>query len=146
MFTNEPDLLILPQPDLWALRAPLRWAAPDLTLTIPAGFVTDLASIPHLLRNLLDVDGRSRCPAILHDWLYTCQRTTRAFADQQLRKALVAYGETQATAAVYWAGVRIGGWRPWDERLRRGGGIRPDDFATPQDFSAAQLRTPPNEW
>ena len=137
MFTSEPDLLILPEPDYWAIRAPLTWEAPDFNITIPAGFITDLASIPRILRNVLDVDGRSRCPAILHDFLYSCQRTTRSFADEQLRLALIAYGDTPAAARLYWLGVRIGGWVPWEKRLRRGGGLQPDDFMTAVAYRAA---------
>lgn len=137
IFTQVPTLEVLPRPDYWAVKVPLVWESPQLTLTIPVGFITDLASIPKVFRNILDVDGRSREPAILHDWLYNTQHTTRAFADAMLREALLEYGETQATAWVYYAGVRIGGWAPWDARQQRGGGLQPDDFDTPEDYLAA---------
>ena len=128
MFVGAPELLVLQRPNYWAIARVLTWRSEQLTLTIPAGFVTDLASIPRALRAVLDVNGPSRDPAILHDWLYCSQRTSRAFADHMLFQALVSYGETQLTAGVYWLGVRIGGWVPWDRRLHRGGGIQPDDF------------------
>lgn len=128
MFTSQPCLGILPKPDLWVLLQPLTWDAFDLKLTLPVGWVSDLASIPKVLRNVLDVDGMSRCPALLHDGLYNCQQTSRAFADAQLRRALELYGESSFTAGVYWAGVRVGGWKPWDDRMARGGGMQASDF------------------
>jgi Protein of unknown function (DUF1353) len=137
LFTDNPALVVLPRPDYWAVVAPLVWDSPTLHLTIPVGFITDLASIPKVLRNTLDVDGRSRAPAILHDWLYCTQHSTRAFADSMLREALGEYGENAATAWVYWAGVRLGGWLPWSERQQRGGGLQPDDFDNLVDYHAA---------
>lgn len=138
MFLSTADLEILPKPDYWALKQPMVWRSGELETTIAEGFVTDLASIPRLLRNILDVDGRSREPAILHDWLYSCQRTPREFADAMLRNALVSYGESFSTARVYWAGVRVGGWLYWQQRLNRGGGgLQPDDFVSLDFYRAA---------
>lgn len=136
MFTTTPVLSVLPAPDKWRLEVPLRWEAPDIDLTIPKGWVTDLASIPRMFQNVMDVDGLSRCPAILHDWLYNAQFTTREFADEQLRRALILYGESAAAARVYWLGVRAGGWLPWNRRMRHGGGLQVSDFASPSDYSA----------
>lgn len=133
MFVVEPTLGILPAPDKWVVRSPGIWKSPDLEATIPVGFVTDLASIPKLLRNVLDVDGRSRLPALLHDSLYCCQETTRAFADAQLRAALVAYGETNVGAMTYWLGVRAGGWSHWGSSSRAPG-LTPDDFDGPDSY------------
>ena len=130
--TTEPTLLVATQPDYWLLAQPLHWVSAELDIVIPRGFKTDLASIPRVLQNVLDVDGRSRCPAILHDWLYTLQPCSRAFADQMLRKALLAYGESAATACVYWLGVRAGGWQPWRSRGASGPQVR--DFGTADDY------------
>lgn len=129
MFTTEPELYVQERPDIWELAAPLQWVSPQLEMRIPAGFLTDLASIPKVLRNVLDVNGCSRAPAILHDALYNCLETSRAFADGMLQYALIAYGAGPATAWAYWAGVRIGGWHPWDERAAIGKGMHRGDFA-----------------
>lgn len=45
--------------------------APHTIYTIPAGFVTDLTSVPRLLWSLLPPHGRYAKAAILHDWLVT---------------------------------------------------------------------------
>jgi hypothetical protein len=39
------------------------------TVTVPAGFKTDLASIPWFARAFIPISGRVAKPALLHDWL-----------------------------------------------------------------------------
>ncbi|MDP9089184.1 MAG: DUF1353 domain-containing protein [Pseudomonadota bacterium] len=123
------------QPDYWALAAAVTWDAPDLKLTIPKFFVTDFASIPRPLKNILDVDGDSRFAALLHDALYAWGVTTRAQADEQFRRALIAYEETSTVARVYWIGVRAGGWKPWD-RYRAENSPTAESFASDGAYQA----------
>jgi Protein of unknown function (DUF1353) len=134
MFTTRPNLQVLARPDYWAIHEGVTWWSRDLEVRLPAGFVTDLASIPHLLRNLMNVTGRSRDGAILHDALYTCQELPRSRADEALRLALIESGMSSAGARLYWLGVKIGGWWPWHRRVRRGGGVQADDFGTSADY------------
>lgn len=47
---------------------------PESTYTVPAGFVTDLASVPRILWTLLPPHGRYAKAAILHDYLLTLSR------------------------------------------------------------------------
>ncbi len=42
----------------------------DTTYTIPANFITDLASVPFLFRWLLPPDGEYKYEAMLHDYLF----------------------------------------------------------------------------
>lgn len=113
MFSDELDLIALPQPDLWALDAALTFVGLLITVTAMKGFITDLASIPRPLRGLLDVNGRSRRPAAIHDWLYAMQMISRAQADELLRQMLISEGMSPAGARTYWLGVRAGGWLSW---------------------------------
>lgn len=125
MFKTQLDLIAEPTPDLWRLGSQLVWI--DRTygqLVAPPGFVTDLASIPRLFRNLpfLDVDGLSRRPAAMHDYLYSSRqgfRLGKDFADQFLRDALLAEGASKATATAFYWGVRIGGASHWDPLSKR---------------------------
>ena len=62
-------------------------------VTIPAGFITDFASIPRIARWLLPQTGHSARAALLHDWLLERGETlairrsaTRVFNDE-LKKA-----------------------------------------------------------
>lgn len=55
----------------WELLSPLTYRAADgWTLTVPAGFRTDLASIPRGLWNLFPKTGEYNRAAVVHDWLY----------------------------------------------------------------------------
>jgi hypothetical protein len=61
-------------------------------ISVPAGFVTDLASIPAIARMFLPVSGHVSKPAVLHDWLLQCGEVDHAntvFADT-LREAGVS--------------------------------------------------------
>lgn len=120
MFLTELDLKAEPRADYWRVASPLIWSDPVYgRLEAPIGFVTDLASIPRVFRNLpaFDPNGPSRRPAVIHDWLYSSRegyRYGRLFADSFLRSALGAEGASQLTAeAFYWA-VRLGGSSHWD--------------------------------
>jgi hypothetical protein len=97
------------EPGLWVLLSPLIWDG-EKRYEVPAGFVTDLASIPRAFRWLLQQNGGSRRAAVLHDYLYRNHLTTRAEADALFRKALKAEGVNPVGGFLYWAGVRIGGW------------------------------------
>ncbi len=120
MFLTRADLQDRAEPDLWTVMAPLVWCDPVYgRLEVPAGFVTDLASIPRVLRNLpwLDPNGLSRRPAIMHDWLYGSARGRRfgkQFADSFLRSGLLVEGATKSTANAFYYAVRWFGGGSWD--------------------------------
>ena len=62
------------------------------TVTVPAGFVTDYASIPRFLWRIAPpATGRHVWPAVLHDRLYRCpeEPVTRKFADEVFLDAMI---------------------------------------------------------
>jgi hypothetical protein len=132
----ELDVRAHAEDDKWVLLSPLRWMLQDgNVLIVPAGFITDLASVPSMLRGVLDVNGKSRHAAVAHDWLYRNHKLfTRSEADEFLRVALICRGTSAVAARTYWSGVRIGGWKPWGLRVERGGVPVTDDFATAELF------------
>lgn len=79
-----------------------------LTLSVPAGFVTDLASVPRLPFAYWAFGNRARRAAILHDWLYT-EGWDREWADSVFYAAMLAEGVAPATAWAMWLAVRVGG-------------------------------------
>jgi hypothetical protein len=106
------------RPDFWFLAAPLVWESPTLSITVPKGFRTDLASIPHILEAIpdLDVNGLSRRPGALHDWLYGAARwITKAGADALLYEALLAEGMSKNGATAIYEGVHLFGEEAWAE-------------------------------
>lgn len=111
MFLTDLELGERDSPDVWRVLAPLVWADDVRRITVPVGVLTDLASIPDFLKGIpaLDVNGRSRSPAVLHDWLYRTHELSRAQADGVFRAALLSRGVPKAAAWAFWAGVRLGG-------------------------------------
>lgn len=83
------------------------------TITVPAGFVTDFASIPWLVQWLIPKEGRYNRAAVVHDWLYTTGEYPRDMADYVLSEAMAAASVDPDRAEVIYAGVRVGGWYAW---------------------------------
>ena len=96
----------------------------SLTVTVPAGYESDGASIPRwawTLTGLYPCHPSVLGAALLHDFLYTdrgpvfCRRRT---ADRWFRQATIADGLARWRAGVIWAAVRVGGAAAWARRWR----------------------------
>jgi len=79
------------------------------TFTVPAGFVTDFASVPILPYIFTLVGDRASEAAVIHDWLYRTGTVGRKTSDLVLREAALACGCTRWQAWMLYLGVRIGG-------------------------------------
>lgn len=95
----------------WILCAPLVYQSDvaQQTITVPAGFQTDLASVPRLPLVFLLAGDSARKASVVHDWLYTTHPVTRDVADAVLKEASLLTGVPKWRAWLMWAGVRIGG-------------------------------------
>lgn len=123
MFTSPLVLEAAPEPDQWITRAPLIWCDDRFgRIEVPVGFRTDLASIPRALRNLaaFDPNGRSRRPAVVHDWLYAWQALGKDRADAFLRYAMVAEGVAHVDAETIYQAVHLFGGDAWKDDASRG--------------------------
>lgn len=96
------------------------------TFIVPAGRKTDMASIPRILWNILPPIGKYDMAAVIHDELYSRApvinnvQVTRAMADAILLEAMeVLHVRWDQRWAIY-AGVRIGGWKPWNAYRKAG--------------------------
>lgn len=85
------------------------------TVVVPAGFVTDLASIPKIFWSALPSDGVYTFPAIVHDFMYWTQRYPRELADEVFRQGMDDMKVPSATAWTIHRAVRIGGGWAWDK-------------------------------
>lgn len=93
----------------------------DEIYVIPAGFITDGASIPRLLWPILGHPwGRPGKAAVLHDFLYRSgfPGMTRARADGLFLEAMAVLEIPEVRRRIIYLGVRVGGWVPWN-RYRR---------------------------
>lgn len=119
-FEGAPVLRVGELPDEWILDEPLVYVTEaGGRLTVPQGFVTDLASIPRLLYTVIPVNGKHRSAAILHDWLYETQRLSREACDALFLEAMGASGVRWSLRWAMYMGVRVGGWVSWNSRRRR---------------------------
>lgn len=88
-------------------------------IIVPAGFVTDFASVPRLPVAYLLAGDTGHAAAVLHDWLYTTHEVSRADADAVFAEALEVGGEPAWRRGLMWLGVRLGGWGPWNKDGQR---------------------------
>jgi len=108
----------------WRLLEPLKYVTETVdVLTVPKGFVCDLASIPRVFRLMVEVNGRHREAATLHDWLYYKKGhgakyvlLTREQCDDLFYEAMINSGVPAWKAWTMWAGVRMGGWVAWSNK------------------------------
>ena len=84
----------------------------DERIEIPAGFVTDFASIPRWLWFLAPPFGRHAPAAVLHDYLYAIgQQGARRYADYLFRAAMRESGVAWLKRLAMYFAVRVGGAR-----------------------------------
>jgi hypothetical protein len=113
----------------WRVTHDLTYHLSDgLCVQVPAGFLTDMASIPRPLWWIVGPptgDGKGKeygIAAVLHDYLYTIKRVSgrkvpRRQADAAFLETLLATSVRPFWAYTLWCGVRVGGWWSW---MRRG--------------------------
>lgn len=105
------------------LLAPLEYLTEDgWRIAVPAGFITDFASIPRVLWSLIPPRGRYNRPAIIHDYLYhyapvdstTGARVTKGRADAILREGCKNVDDRLTQRWTIWLGLRLGGFVAWN--------------------------------
>ena len=101
---------------LWILAVPLIYQSDvaGATITVPAGFQTDLASVPRLPLVFLLAGDCAREAAVVHDYLYTSHQVDRVTADAVLREASAVTGVPAWRRSLMCAGVRLRGARHWE--------------------------------
>lgn len=115
--------------DYYYTTKPLEWranAGAEVTpaqVTVPTGFVTDLASIPAAFWIELPPAARYSYPAIIHDYLYWFQPCERAEADAVLESAMGDMQVSSAKILIIYNAVRVGGSGAWENnaQLREAG-------------------------
>jgi hypothetical protein len=84
-------------------------------IVVPAGFVTDFASVPRIPIAFWLVGDTAHAAAVVHDYLYATGIFPKAVADDVLYEAMVTSGmPAWRCHLIYW-GVRLGGRHAWDE-------------------------------
>lgn len=121
MSAFNSDLLMRDDGGVFTLHEPLIYVSSRLrrVLMVPAGFVTDLASIPRGLWNLIPKIGKYDRAAVVHDFLYQFNTCSRADADFVLKEAMEVSGVSWWPRWPIYLGVRVGGGKVWDEYRKK---------------------------
>ena len=92
-------------------------------ISVPVGFVTDFASIPRIFWSMLRPDGNYAYAAVIHDFLYWTQLTTRENSDMIFKLAMGDFKIPESKANAIYAAVRAGGGKAWNHNadLKRRG-------------------------
>lgn len=78
-------------------------------ITVPAGFVTDFASVPRLPLAFLLFGRVADEAAAVHDYLYSTGSCSRKLADEVFAEASKACGVSAWRRGPMWLGVRLFG-------------------------------------
>ena len=124
-FTGPLDVRYLDDGHHWEVLRGFTYRVGDpnsaMFVHIPKGFVTDFASFP-LGILLKSPGGKWDKPAVVHDLLYKRgwierdkHRVTleRKDCDDIFKEAMQVAGVDWFRRQIIYAGVRIGGWKPW---------------------------------
>ena len=95
---------------VWALSSPLVFNSKRIGLvTVPAGFVTDFASVPRVPVAYLLTGDAAHAPAVIHDYLYGSPRRKRSVCDAVFLEAMEDIGVAWWRRYLMWAAVRVFG-------------------------------------
>ena len=83
-------------------------------VTVPKGFVTDLASVPRFLWWIIPPFGRYTQAGVVHDWLTWSQFFTRKETDTIFSELMIKYGTYKYKAKLMYRAVRTFGWIAWN--------------------------------
>lgn len=119
-FKTEPQYCDLPDGRTRLLLNDVVVLIDGQPIVIPAGFMTDGASVPRGLWNLFPPFGRYNKASLLHDFLYhaggmNMARITRRQADDIFLAAMVSLGVPGWQRWAMYAGVRIMAFIAWDK-------------------------------
>lgn len=138
----------LAEPD-WKLFADFSYLSDVLgrTIVVPAGFVTDFASVPRVPLAYWLTGGTANKPAVIHDWLYRTCSAARDEADMVLREAMGVIGQPAWRCQTMYAAVRAFGAQHYcsGNRARSGiGNTRALALPAPPRVNASLIRSLPH--
>ena len=108
---------------IYALMQAMRYQDGNRIYTVPAGYQTDLASIPQRYQQRPPNESPTARPGVLHDYFYTSHEEPRHVADRMFRHALRDEGVPLGKRLAMWAAVRAFGGPSYRARL----GWAPED-------------------
>jgi hypothetical protein len=107
----------------WIVKQPMiyRIGVSKDSIIIPAGFVTDMASIPPVLQSIIQQNGPYQLPAVVHDYLYWQQGCSREQSDRILLLAMTEHDVGRSHRTAIYDAVRAAGQFAWAANARERG-------------------------
>lgn len=87
-------------------------------ISVPAGFITDLASVPRIFWTLLPPDGKYAKAAIIHDYLYDNALRTKYEADRIFLDGMKVLGVPRWKRTIMYLAVRLFGRGNYTDKLQ----------------------------
>ncbi|MHC4061042.1 MAG: DUF1353 domain-containing protein [Planctomycetota bacterium] len=113
------NLIISPLPDgrTWVSRKAFSYDVGEEgsgeTIKVPAGFITDFASVPRLFWAFFPTWGKYGNAAVIHDYLYWEQSYPRERADEIFLEGMLVLGVEKGRAKLLYNAVKHFGKRAW---------------------------------
>lgn len=82
-------------------------------IRVPAGFVTDFASIPRFFWRVLPPTGLYGKAAVIHDYLYRSHEVSKEVADKVFREGMLVLNVPRWKAETMYLAVRLFGGQPY---------------------------------
>jgi hypothetical protein len=98
--------------EFWYHHAPTETIDLDVTVTVPAGFMTDFASVPRLPLIYYVCGNQAHEASVVHDYLYSLDSmplVDKNTADRIFYDAMIEMGLDRHIARMMYDGVVIGG-------------------------------------
>ncbi len=102
-------------PGLFKLTAAFLYRNGSIEVDVPAGFVSDGASIPKIAWSIVGGPwtGKYRNAAVVHDYLYSVQTFTRRITDREFLVGMKGLGVGWWKRGTMYNCVRLVAWIPW---------------------------------
>ena len=101
---------------LWRVYGELEFDNDGELITVPAGFITDFASVPRIFWTIFPPDGKYTAAAILHDFLYSIQDRSRKEVDRIFLIAMKSLKVPTWQRVTMYSAVRMLGWLSWNKK------------------------------
>jgi hypothetical protein len=82
-------------------------------ILVPAGYITNGASVPKVLRDIISPTGYLFRAAVVHDYLYYSKIVSRRKADNIFRKIVLDDTGSRLLAYGIWIALRVSGYSSW---------------------------------
>ena len=97
------------------LTAPFEYEGCGIWVCVPAGSLTDFASIPRILHALIDPFGPYAKAAVVHDFMYRTGCRSRAVADAIFLEGMIKCGVPNWQRQLIYLSVRLFGWMSYQK-------------------------------